>query len=79
MGERVANLLINIIWLAHRCLSRLTHRQKTPGVWTPRRWASSWLASHPWLWCRCGDSLDTWEEVRQRRCEVCLWLAEKTP
>ncbi len=24
-----------------------------------------------WLWCACGDSLETWQEVRRRKCVVC--------
>ena len=48
--------------------------------WKPRGWTKRirigrwelWL--HPWLWCRCGDALESWETVRRGRCRLCLDL-----
>ncbi len=67
----MANGLIRAIWwLSRRCLP-LTHRGGGTS-WVARRWAIAFrLCGHPWLWCACGDSLETWQEVRRRKCVVC--------
>ena len=85
LDEEMTNV-IKLIWKLDRLLLLpITHRPDD-GCHTPREWAKhvkmgSWqLVDHPWLWCGCGDSFETWQELKQRtchNCEVILGLRER--
>ena len=73
--------MISLIWKLYRKLVWITHRRTKDKTYMPRRWA--WkvklgrrrLIDAPWLWCRCGDSLESWQEARRGLCHLCQdWI-----
>lgn len=74
--------VIKLIWkLDILLLLPLTYRPYN-GCYAPRSITKriklgSWrLIDHPWLWCDCGDSMETWQEVKQGKCMICSDLGE---
>lgn len=74
--------LIRLIWWVHwHTLCPLTYRHEGKS-YAPRSWARHIgigpfrLIDAPWLWCRCGDSLETWREVQMRQCWTCGSIQE---
>ena len=68
---------IRLIWWSWVVVLRLTHRQGENSLWHLRRWARLvGLGEYPWLWCGCGDSLETWGDVRAGRCWICQMDSE---
>lgn len=76
MTERLYLLLDSPLhllwWLEHRVWRKLLYvpHSTLKGVHSPR-W--SWVRhiGFPWLWCRCGDGMDTWGELWHRECSSC--------
>ena len=74
------DLLIRLVWWLSRLIMPLTHRRSFRNCnpypyWIPRWWA--WpMWNFPWLWCSCGDSLETWQQVKRGKCWICQSLEE---
>ena len=73
--------LIDLLWWLDRTLLIPILTKPTGKYsWQPRGWTrrihiGKWeLWLHPWLWCRCGDALESWHEVRRGRCRMCIDL-----
>ena len=66
--------LVRLAWWLSGLVMPLTHWENDR-AWFPRQWALRLhLNRHPWLWCKCGDSLNYWHEVRTGQCYLCEQL-----